>query len=383
MGVVQGPVGDGRHRDTCGDAIGRLGQHHGGEVTAIAPAEHADACGINPGLLLQPVDSRQLVLHFRIAQLAVDHVGEAAPSAGCAAIVEGENHIALLRHVFEKVGLLGCAAGSAGPGAHHFLHGRAAVVEDENRIAPGRIEARRFEQAVVELLAIRRRERAELGFGLLVAIGRIRMLRVQAVALDPLDQAAVCLAQADLWRGFRMAEGIQIETGVLGKGGRVGAVFLADSLWRTGAAAIQRERVDLGVRHVVVIGLHVDPAVRCIHAKQLVDIPVALADRMRERAVAIVSIQMQIAAALAGPDEAAIIKKAQVAVEIDPGVAALGEQGLLFERCHVHSFQVQLLLVALLKLIAQVLAVRQPVDAGQVDVGLLTQVDPAHIAIGR
>ncbi|OPZ08192.1 MAG: hypothetical protein BWZ07_03197 [Alphaproteobacteria bacterium ADurb.BinA280] len=104
---------------------------------------------------------------------------------------------------------------------------------------------------------------------------------------------------------------------------------------------------------------------------------------MHERAIAIVSIQMQIAAALAGPDEAAIIKKAQVAVEIDPGVAALGEQGLLFERCHVHSFQVQLLLVALLKLIAQVLAVRQPVDAGQVDVGLLTQVDPARIAIGR
>src|SRR5690606_34204881 len=166
------------------------------------------------------------------------------------------------------------------------------IEEVEYRIAPGWIESGRLVQAVMQDLSIIGLDGAELRTDAFAPIGGEGMRFIQRVMLDPRGQAAIGAADADLWRRLRIAEGVDVEARIFGEGGRVAAIALADAAWRVGAAAIELERVDLGVRHEVAIGLHVDRAGFLVHREQLVDVPVAAADRMLEAAVDGIQIQV-------------------------------------------------------------------------------------------
>ncbi len=70
-------------------------------------------------------------------------------------------------------------------------------------------------------------------------------------------------------------------------------------------------------------------------------------------------------------------------MQVDPGVAALGQQHALGQGVGVDQAQLQFLLTARHPLVAEPLAVRQPLHAGEVDVRILAQVDPARGPAGR
>src|SRR6185503_13035192 len=116
-------------------------------------------------------------------------------------------------------------------------------------------------------------------------------------------------------------------------------------------------------------GIDVDAAGMFVDREYAVDVPVACADRVLQLAVQSRQIQMMPTAALAAPDERVLLfEEMQVVVEIDPGLAGLAEERALLQCGGVDEVQIQVLLVALHELIAQAPAVRQPVDAGEIDV---------------
>ena len=162
------------------------------------------------------------------------------------------------------------------------------------------------------------------------------------------------------------------------------AVALADAARRVGLAAVELECVDLGVGNEVAVRLHVDGRRPLVHRQQLVDVPVAGADRVAQRAVEPVQVQMLVTAALAGPEQAlAVGEEAQVIVEVEPGRAAFGQHGALFEALGLDDAQLEALLVACFDLKREAPGIGQPIDAREVDVGVDAEVDPACLAAGR
>src|SRR5690606_38154062 len=134
----------------------------------------------------------------------------------------------------------------------------AAVEEVEYRIAFRRIEIARLEQAVVQGLAIAGEEAAELRFRSATQMTPERMARVEAVLLDPCDSLAVGIVQADLRRGLRVRERVDVEACVGGELGLVGAVTLADAQRRIGHAAVEREPMDLAVGGELAVRFDID-----------------------------------------------------------------------------------------------------------------------------
>ena len=106
---------------------------------------------------------------------------------------------------------------------------------------------------------------------------------------------------------------------------------------------------------------------------------------MAQLSIDAIKVEVQVAAALAGPDEGpSVLEETQIVVEVDPGRAAFPEQIGLLERCDIDPPEIEPLLVAALQLVAQMLVAVQPVDAGEIDVGVGTEIDPAcFAALGR
>ncbi len=191
------------------------------------------------------------------------------------------------------------------------------------------------------------------------------------------DLLAIGAEQFDLRRRGAVGPAVYVDAGVAGEAGAVHARRLRQALRLT---ALQRYRVDLAFARAFDAGTEVGLAGRLIHRQQLVHRPVAVGQR-GGLAVAVDAVQVLEAGALGRPQYAAVFKEAQAVVQRHPGRAGfVGEHALAVGvECHFH--QVQLLLVARLALEAQVLRIA-PIDAGQVDVLFLAQVDPARLRLG-
>src|SRR5438874_188841 len=84
-------------------------------------------------------------------------------------------------------------------------------------------------------------------------------------------------------------------------------------------------------------------------------------------------------AALRGPDEATVLQEAQVVVQVHPGLGLLRKQQLAAPIVDVVAPQLQAALVTRLDLHSQA-AIRSPVHARKVDVGVRAQIEPARWA---
>ena len=73
------------------------------------------------------------------------------------------------------------------------------------------------------------------------------MAVVQRILLDPLDQAAIGLVQADLRRRSRVAEGVEVDRGIGREHARMRAIARADPQRRIRRAAVELEPVDLRI----------------------------------------------------------------------------------------------------------------------------------------
>ena len=82
------------HRAASHAHLEHLGVIHfqrGRHEAAIAPAVAADTVGVDVRQGLQPFDARELVMHFKLAALAVNALLKGLTTVGGATVVEGEN----------------------------------------------------------------------------------------------------------------------------------------------------------------------------------------------------------------------------------------------------------------------------------------------------
>src|SRR5450759_1060169 len=148
--VVETPVGDRRPRDGAFPRAGRMGYRIKRHVSAVGPAPHGKARGIDIGELAQRFDTRELVLELDPAQVAEDRRLEGmAPPPG-AAIVELPDEVPpLCQILIEKTG--------RSPGVGDGLGLRAAVDVDDDGVAARGIEPGRTHEPAVQDGAVLRR----------------------------------------------------------------------------------------------------------------------------------------------------------------------------------------------------------------------------------
>ncbi len=362
-GVVQAPVGHRRHRRAGRDLVGGLGQQHQGHVAAVAPAVGADARRIDPGLLLQPGDAGELVLDLDLAHLAEDRVLEGLSTTRHAAVVEAEHHVAALRHPLGEIEVVGVG---------DDLPMRAAVVEDQHRMALRRIEARRLGHLEVQRLPVAGLDRAEFLCAMVGVVGPVGMAFLEFVGLEHRQHAPVGTPQAD--RGQALARGVRVDehARVVAEHHGVGAVLARDAARL--AFAVERIGVDVALLGVRPRRAGMDHAALRIQRQHPVDRPWRGRDRMQQRAIERVQVKLRQARAFGAPDEGlARLQEPQVVVEVDPGVGGFGQQRALRAIARVVQHEVEPPLVAGHALEGEALAVRQPVDPHEVDVGILAQ----------
>ncbi len=128
------------------------------------------------------------------------------------------------------------------------------------------------------------------------------------------------------------------------------------------------------------------PLVHAAHRRRLplaVDVPVARGDRALQHAVVVVAVEVVVAAAFRGPQDLAPLgQEVQVAVQRNPGVAALREKLRACAAGDREGNRVQALLIARLDLHQHPVAGGKPVDAREVMV-LAPKLGPGDLAAGE
>lgn len=97
--VVQTPIGD---RGTGGgglEVLGLLEDAHQAHVPSVATAVDGDFVGVDPGQGAQVLHTLDLVGHLDLSHSVIDRVLESFAARGRAPVVQGEDGVALLRHV--------------------------------------------------------------------------------------------------------------------------------------------------------------------------------------------------------------------------------------------------------------------------------------------
>ncbi len=137
MSVVQAPVRYWRARDTRRELLRRLHHAHERHVPAVAPAEHADVRRIHVGKRLQVVNARNLILDLHRPHALVERGLELHTAETAAAIVQREDHVAVLHEVLPEEPFI--APRIPTPRAPHALHTRPTVHINDDGISLARL----------------------------------------------------------------------------------------------------------------------------------------------------------------------------------------------------------------------------------------------------
>ena len=117
---------------------------------------------------------------------------------------------------------------------------------------------------------------------------------------------------------------------------------------------------------------------RAVDAGDRFDRPVARGQRIEPAVVE--AVEMREAAALRLPEQAAVGEHMEGVVEVDPAVRPLAEHDFCQPGRRIDLEQIERLLVAAQPLDVERLAVGRPVDAGQIEIGVGTEVDTRLVA---
>ena len=162
------------------------------------------------------------------------------------------------------------------------------------------------------------------------------------------------------------------------------ALAFADALRSIGVAAVEAHRIHLLLQRIVAARGEIGPAAGFVQCEQLVDVPFAAGQCPAHVAVVADSVEMLVTVALGRPHECILtLQEMQVVVEIDPGRARFRQQRRLAQVVDRDGHEVEAMLVARLALEREAASVRKPIDAREVDIGVLAQVDPARLAAAR
>ncbi len=108
----------------------------------------------------------------------------------------------------------------------------------------------------------------------------------------------------------------------------------------------------------------------------IIDVPGTRGEPPHETAGVVVQIQVFEAVARRRPDELVRVRQeGQLVVQFDPGVAGLGEHDPARPAVEVGEHEIQAALIAALALHGERPAVGQPVDAGEIDVGVRAEIE--------
>ena len=113
---------------------------------------------------------------------------------------------------------------------------------------------------------------------------------------------------------------------------------------------------------------------------ELINHPLTFGQLTHQCTVAVKQIQVFKTIALRGPDKLfALVDKGKVVMQVHPGVGRLGKYHILGIGFHINAAQFQCLLCAVLPLIGKVFTVWHPLAARQINVFVLTQVNPVAL----
>src|SRR5690606_4578868 len=141
----------------------------------------------------------------------------------------------------------------------HGLRTRAAVDVHQHRVPTRLVEVGRLDHPAVQLDAIARLEREELGR----ARPRALQFPGDGVVVDQLaDQGAVRFVKARRWRDVRTGIRVDVEGEARTQVDAVAAGLLRDALE---APAIQSDTVEVTLDRALLTRQEIDPAVRLVH----------------------------------------------------------------------------------------------------------------------
>src|SRR6185436_3449922 len=132
-GVVAIPISDGSARDACLEYVRRFHHRHASHVSAIAPAVHPYAVSIHVWQLRESPDASYLVVDLNGAHAVCDRRFESEPTVRAAAVVELQDHVALLREVLRT------QVNGHGPVVCDTLGVWAAIYGDDQRVSSARL----------------------------------------------------------------------------------------------------------------------------------------------------------------------------------------------------------------------------------------------------
>jgi len=141
--LVPLPIDNGTTGTTHLEDLGVSKFHGDGHEATEAPTLHAHAVLVHIGQALEEFYSLHLVGHLNFAEVAVGAAFELEATVVGAAVIDGEDHIALLGEEHE------IEVAAAEPAVGHELRVRATVDVDEGRVFLALLHIGRRNQAVV------------------------------------------------------------------------------------------------------------------------------------------------------------------------------------------------------------------------------------------
>ena len=354
--VVVAPVGGGRDGDRGLERVAAQDHRGGRHVAAVARAGDADARAVDVRARLGEMRDRSgLVVEVDLAELEVRRGFEGLSAVRRAAVVD--------RHRDEPKRRVRIARGEL---VGHQAHGRAAVGAHDDGVLLARIERRRERDTPVEIgLAISRLAGEELA--------RREVVRLEAlrVALgERRDEPAVA----------RVDDGLCRRRNSLGRRDEICAVRRkAETVVMEVAAGHTHARaaVELGDMQLL---LHSDLAAPrgepefaglFVDLEDLVDGPLALADRVDERAVDVAQLVVLVAGLLRLPDEAlAVLEEVHARRVVLPGVLLLVDDDARLAGRGIRGEDIEHILAARRARDEEFAAIRRPAHVVEVVLGV-------------
>ncbi len=307
--VVAVPVGHWRAGDADLEDL-RGAQHgHAGHVAAVAPAVDADPRAIHIGQGSHVAHAGHLVVDLDRAHAVGQGGFEGQPAVGAAAVIEPEDHVALLRQV------LGAQVHREHPVVSDALGVRPTVDGDDERVAAPGFEDRWAVDGAVKERAIGGGEGGEL-----------RSLQAERGGLgafvgeDVRNAGASRVPHGDARAVFEAAPGIDEAVALRGEDGSVPAPLAGEA---HDFAAVERDAVEVAFKDRVSRANEVRDPEFFINAHQAGDHPLAAGELADAAAIGGVKVEMAEAGFLAEPGDAAIGEELGIAVEVDPRLAVL------------------------------------------------------------
>ena len=365
--VVHPPVVDAAARDAEGELV-RREQRVGAHEAAVAVAGETDPRGVGPVVGAQPVDRVADVGQLRHAELLVAGADHVVTLAARAAHVDVEADDAVLGEELGPAAIV--------PAVAHGRRVRTGVGHQPDRVLLGRVEGHGLEHRGVQQAAVARGDLVHFPLGHEHAL--VRSFARTSLG-EGVEDLAVSGAEAHLLGHVEGRHAVDEVGPRLVPAHAVAARALGQA---HEAFSVEADAVQVGARRAALGGLERDAALLLVDGDDAAHGPVPCGDRVLELAVLAVVVDVLLAGARAGPQEAVVVEVARQGGALGPGLRLLADEGLDLASRGVVQVHVAPGLDAVLDH-EQAAAIVVPADAHDQEFAallVLREVGPLHLA---